>query len=205
LYSQSRKVRQLEEVGELAIPPSDLRYIKLPGITQLFDGFDRNPYLGLFQAGSFSLQLASVHLYFGSDAKISMNRRALETFAVARWADQRRKSAFSATCDIIALGDFNLPKASPGDPIFDELTRRGLQLPAHSTQIGSSIAEDNHYDQIGFFPGETGEQFTGRSGVFDFDGALFRTLWEARSRQDFLAYVRYHLSDHRPLWAEFAI
>jgi hypothetical protein len=41
--------------------------------------------------------------------------------------------------------------------------------------------------------------------VFDFDGALFRTLWEARSRQDFLAYVRYHLSDHRPLWVEFAI
>jgi endonuclease/exonuclease/phosphatase family metal-dependent hydrolase len=201
----SRKVRQLEEVGELAIPPSDLRYIKLPGISQLFDGFDRNPYLGLFQAGTFSFQLASVHLYFGSDSKISMNRRALETFAVARWADQRRKSAFSATRDIIALGDFNLPKASPGDPIFDELTRRGLQLPAHSTQIGSSIAEDNHYDQIGFFPGETQEQFTGRSGVFDFDGALFRTLWETRPRQDFLAYVRYHISDHRPLWAEFAI
>lgn len=201
----AHKVRQLEEVGELAIPPSELRHIHLPGVTQRFDGFDRNPYLGLFQAGSLSFQLASVHLYFGSTSRISMNRRALETFAVARWADRRRRSPYSATRDIIALGDFNLPKASPGDPIYDELTRRGLHLPSHSTQIGSSIAADKHYDQIAFFPGETEEQFTGRSGVFDFDGALFRTLWETRPKQDFLAYVRYHISDHRPLWAEFAV
>ena len=42
-------------------------------------------------------------------------------------------------------------------------------------------------------------------GVFDFDGALFKTLWDSRGRRDFLAYLRYYVSDHRPLWAEFAI
>jgi len=92
-----------------------------------------------------------------------------------------------------------------GDPIFDQLTARGLELPAHSTQIGSSIASDSHYDQIAFFPGETQDQFTGSMGVFDFDGALFKTLWESRGKTDFLTYLRYYVSDHRPMWADFAI
>jgi endonuclease/exonuclease/phosphatase family metal-dependent hydrolase len=201
----SRRVEQLEEVGELAIPPSDLRYIKLSGSEQRFEGFDRNPYLGLFQASSFTFQLANVHLYWGSDSAIAMNRRRLETFAVARWADLRRRSPYASTPNILTLGDFNLPKSEPGDPIYDELTSRGLQLPRHSTQIGSSIAEDAHYDQIAFFPGPTQDQFTGNSGVFDYDGALFRTLYRNRGQKDFLAYCRYYVSDHRPLWAEFRL
>jgi len=45
----------------------------------------------------------------------------------------------------------------------------------------------------------------GNSGVFDFEGALFGTLWETHSREDFLAYMRYCISDHRILWAEFQI
>lgn len=204
LYDSS-KVTVLEKVGEIAVPPSDKRYIKLPGIQQKFPGFDRNPYLAAFRAGSFTFLLVNVHLYFGSDSAISMNRRSLETYAVARWADLRRKSKNAYTRDIIALGDFNLPNAEPGDPIYEALTRRGLHLPDHSTGIGSSIATDNHYDQIAFFPGETQNEFTGRSGVFDFDGALFRTLWQTRGRKDFLAYMRYYISDHRILWAEFRI
>ena len=39
--------------------------------------------------------------------------------------------------------------------------------------------------------------------VFDFDGALFPDLWDARPPTQFLAYSRFHISDHRPLWAEF--
>jgi hypothetical protein len=57
------------------------------------------------------------------------DRRRLETFAVARWADLRRKSPYVSTPNILALGDFNLPKTEPGDPICDELTSRRLQLP----------------------------------------------------------------------------
>jgi hypothetical protein len=53
------------------------------------------------------------------------------------------------------------------------------------------------------FPGDTKDDYTGRSGVIDFDGALFRDLWQARTEKDFRAYVRYYMSDHRPLWAEF--
>lgn len=201
----TRKIELLEKVGEIAIPPSQLRNIKLPGITQRFEGFDRNPYLAAFRCNTFSFVLVNVHLFFGSDSRISKNRRSLETYAVARWADSRRRSRHAYSRDIIALGDFNLPKAKPGDPIFDALTARGLHLPQHSTEIGSSIATDSHYDQIAFFPGESMSDFTGRSGVFDFDGAIFRELWETRTQEDFLAYVRYYISDHRILWAEFRV
>jgi endonuclease/exonuclease/phosphatase family metal-dependent hydrolase len=197
------KVALLEEIGEIAPPPSDYRHITLPGIQQRFDGFDRNPYLATFRAGAFTFSLVNVHLYFGSDSARARNRRSLETYAVARWADNRRKSPSAVTSDIIPLGDFNLPRTEPGDPIYDALTKRGLQLPPHSTKIAASIASDAQYDQIAFFPGDTQQDFTGQIGVFDFDGAVFAHLWATKTRQEFLAYVRYYLSDHRPLWAQF--
>jgi len=81
---------------------------------------------------------------------------------------------------MIPLGDFNLPKAEASDGTYRALTSRGLVLPPHTSQIGSSIAADNHYDQIVFFPGSTQNRFTGATNVFDFDGALFRDLYETR-------------------------
>ncbi len=205
LYDR-KKVKLLELVGEIAVPPSDHQDIKLPGLTQPFTGFDRNPYLAAFKAGSFTVLLVNVHLYFGKESEAaSIERRCLETYAVARWADLNVKSKHAYATDIIALGDFNLPKADPADPVYKALTKRGLQLPPHSTEVGSAIASDSHYDQVAFFPSQTKQEFTGQCGVFDFDGAVFKTLWETRTPAQFRAYVRYYLSDHRPLWAEFRI
>lgn len=199
------KVRLLEKVGRLSVPPSELRHIRLPGVDQEFRGFDRGPYLAAFQAGGFRFVLINVHLFFGSDsATMDIDRRRLETFAIARWADLRRRSPRAFTADIIPLGDFNLPRVDPGDPIYLALTGRGLHIPPHSTQIGSSIFHERHYDQIAFFPGETSRDFTGQTGVYDFDGALFKRLWRERP-SDYATYARYYISDHRPLWAEFAI
>lgn len=204
----SDKVSLLEKVGEVTVPPAEIRFVKLPGIRQTFKGFDRSPYVGSFQAGAFRFLLVTVHLYFGDDKKkASIDRRCLEAYAVARWADQRVKSKNAYCSDVIVLGDFNLPKADPADPVYKALTKRGLKLPDHSTRIGSSVASDAQYDQIAFFPGETSAEFTGRSGVFDYDGALFRDLWQREGKAGhparFLEYVKYHISDHRLMWAEF--
>ncbi len=197
------KVELLELAGEVAIPPADHRYVRLDGIDQKFRGFDRNPYAVAFNCGDLAITLVNVHLYFGSDSTRSKNRRALEAYAVARWADLRRKGKNAYTQDVITLGDFNLPAISPGDAIFDALTKRGLFLPLHSSRVGSSIAHDDHrYDQIAFFPGLTSEDFV-QVHVFDFDGAIFSDLWDSRGRQDFNAYLRYHISDHRIVWSQF--
>lgn len=199
----SDKVFPLEKVGEIAVPVKDHRYIKLPGNTAKFTGFDRSPYLAAFKAGNFEFLLVNVHLYFGDDKKAARNRRSLEAYATSRWGDLRTKDKDAYVTDIIVLGDFNLPKVEPGDQVYSALKKRGLQRPTHSTQIGSNLTSDKHYDQIMFFPGKTDDEFTGATGIFDFDGGVFADLWEARTATQFRAYLRYYLSDHRPLWAEF--
>jgi endonuclease/exonuclease/phosphatase family metal-dependent hydrolase len=201
----ANRVTLLELVGRLSIPPADLAHIKLKGVDETFRGFDRSPYLAAFQSGSFRFVLASVHLFFGSDSPEDMARRSLEAYAVARWADLRRKDKHAYASDIIALGDFNLPAVKPDNPIYRALTKRGLVLPEHPTEVGgSSLGGHHHYDQLAFFPGET-KEFNERIGPFDFDNALFRDLWEPRRPAPFLAYTRYYVSDHRPLWAEFRV
>lgn len=211
------KVRQLEKVGRLSIPPNQLARIKVPGTDRGFEGWDRGPYAAAFEAGSFRFLLVNVHLFYGSDAAEDMERRAREAFAVAWWAERRQKSENVFVKDIIPLGDFNLPALTPDDPILRAVTARGLQLGRiwnelkkkglalpddHPSAVGgSSLAGRKHYDQIAFFPSETVE--FDRIDVFDFDNAIFRGLWKRRTPKQFLAYLRYYISDHRPLWAEF--
>jgi endonuclease/exonuclease/phosphatase family metal-dependent hydrolase len=199
----SRKLTALEEIGEIAFSPADLRYIKLPGITQPFQGFDRTPYLVSFAAGMTSFVFVNVHLFWGDDKPASMERRALETFGVARWAWLRQKSQFSFTRELVVMGDFNMPKSDPSDPIYQALTSKGLELPEHSTQIASAIAADANYDQIAFLPGTTKNCFTGRKGVFDYDAVIFPDLWQSgKNKTNFKAYLRYYISDHRPMWVQ---
>jgi len=198
-----RKMDPLEEIGEIALPPSEYDSIRLKDNPLHFDGFDRTPYLAAFSFGETSFVFVNVHLFYGTAKKASVNRRQLETYAVAKWSARRQKSPFSFTRELVTMGDFNMPKSEPGDAIFDALTRLGLEVPLHSTQIASSIASDANYDQVAFLPGTTKRTFTGSKGVFDFDAVVFPELWQAgANRKNFLAYLRYYLSDHRPMWVQ---
>ena len=202
----SQKLTLLEEVGEIAFPPSQLKNIKLPGVQLAFEGFDRSPYLAAFGTGETSFTLVNVHLFFGDETSTSIDRRALETFAVAKWCDLRKKSQLSFTRELMALGDFNMPKSEPGDPIYKALTSLGLELPDHSTQISSSISSDANYDQIAFLPNTTKDLFTGTKGVFDYDTAIFPALWNSGKNQaHFKSYLRYYISDHRPMWVQLKL
>jgi endonuclease/exonuclease/phosphatase family metal-dependent hydrolase len=198
------KLTASDEIGEVAPSPNDYKSITLPTITSSFNGFDRSPYLATFTTGDFTFSLVTAHLFFGSDKKpADITRRSLEAAAIAWWANRRHHNKYAPTKDVLALGDFNLPKTDKSDPIYQALTRKGLRPPAHSTLIGSNLGSDMHYDQIMFFPGDTDENFTGAAGVVDFDGAVFRKLWDTRTPVQFQGYVKYYLSDHRPYWAEF--
>jgi hypothetical protein len=42
-------------------------------------------------------------------------------------------------------------------------------------------------------------------GIFDFDGALFPELWQTRTEKQFRSFLKYYISDHHILWAEFKI
>lgn len=200
----AKRLQVLEEIGRVTVPPKELKSVKLPELDQAFEGFDRNPYLVSFTAEELRFVLANVHLYFGDGrSKEGMARRCLEAYAVGRWADLRRRDKQAYTPNVLALGDFNLPVQDETDPVFRALTRKGLHLPPHSTKVGgSNLSDDAQYDQMGVFPGAM-EEAIEQTGVFDFDGALFRDLWgESKAEQTkFRSYVKYYLSDHRPLWA----
>lgn len=202
----AKKLTLLEEIGEIAFPVSQLARIKLPGVTQAFKGFDRTPYLVSFQARHTSFIFVNVHLFYGSEAAEDIARRSLETFAVAKWAQARQKSPFSFVRHVFAMGDFNMPKNANGDPVFNALTKLGLQLPAHSSEIGSSIAADRHYDQIACFPDDSQALVDGPTGTFDYDGAIFPSLWaNGTNTKNFNAYLRYYLSDHRLMWIRLKV
>ena len=143
--------------------------------------------------------LLNVHLYFGSNHWKHRHRRALEAFAVGRYAKLRRDDVHSFTENIIALGDFNIPMAQSGDEIFDALSKKGMSVPEHSTRLASSISTDNQYDQVAFLPNL--KRKVVKSGVYDYDQVLFADLWNQRP-SDFEAFCKYYISDHRPMWVQ---
>jgi endonuclease/exonuclease/phosphatase family metal-dependent hydrolase len=212
----SRKVDPQEEIGELTIPASDMPHIRLPDIPARFPGFDRNPMIASFKARDTVLLLADVHLYFGKgrgrglpddEAAKGMDRRVLEAYAVAWWAERRHGNRHAYTGNVIALGDFNLPKREAGDRVYDALTGKGLRLPEHSTKVASNIRNDKDYDQMALWPGPLEHAVEG-CGVLDFDTAIFRRLWGRATPDEktrFFAYLQYYLSDHRPLWMSLAV
>ncbi|NUM32605.1 MAG: endonuclease/exonuclease/phosphatase family protein [Bacteroidetes bacterium] len=200
----SQKLKLLEKIGEIAIAAEDLKNITLPNFTYEFKGFSRSPFLTTFKTKKFVFALINVHLYFGDENEsISIQRRSLETYAIARWADLRRKSKYAFTQNILALGDFNMPKVEKGDPVYDALISRGFEMPEHTSKIFSNISNDKNYDQIAFMPGMKKMILSG--GVFDFDGAIFTELWDENKPLILRNYLRYYISDHRPRWYELHI
>lgn len=202
----SRKVKVLEEIAEYAIPPSDYSDIHITDVPAVFAGFDRSPFLVSFAAGKYQFTLMTVHLYYGDDTdKKSLNRRCLEAYAVARWADLRSKSkyTYNGIKDVFALGDFNLPKIDKDDIIYKALVKRGLQLPEHTSLIYSNISNDKSYDQIAFLPGSKSRIL--KHGVFPFDNALFEEIYNSKTPAVFRGYIKYYISDHRPMWMELDI
>ncbi len=199
----SRNIKLLELIGEVAVAPKDHKYIKIDGVKEVFKGFDRNPYLSTFQWNNFVFALITVHSFSGGKSKKDLQRRALEAYAISRYAALRRKSKYAFTKNIITLGDFNIPKIERGDIVYEALMSRGLKLPEHSTKVYSNINNDKQFDQIAFLPSLKSKIIT--DGVFDFDSVIFPDLWKNESPKNFRAYLRYYISDHRLLWLQIKL
>ncbi len=159
-----------------------------------------------FRINKFEFTLLTVHLYFGDDTEEkSINRRCLEAYCVGRWAELRGKSkySFNGIKNVFALGDFNLPMIDENNKIYKALVARGLQLPVHTTKIYSNISDDKMYDQIAFLPDAKTRIIS--QGVFPFDNAAFADIYNSKTKAEFKGYIKYYLSDHRPMWMELNI
>ncbi len=212
-----KKIETRSLVAEIALPPSRLKGINIAGVNQKFDGFDRNPFVLSFTFKGVKLLLANVHLFYGGDTKAKIGRRQLETLAVAKWARDVAGSKYDNEPNVIVLGDFNLPHMKNDDPIYAIFQKYGIKTTRYATTIGSTLPGEKkkangeavniyHYDQIGFYKALKGLKF-GETNVLDFDSVVFSDLWNKYQGKKnritlFNAYVRYYISDHRPLWVK---
>lgn len=183
--------------GELRVQTTARRHLTVGGQVEEFEELHRDPYMAHFVAGDLELTLLNVHLY-----RTSSGLRNREALALARWAKSRVEAAHPPCGDVVVLGDFNLSRLYPGDALHAELVELGMMLPEHGSHVvRTNYAKDRHYDALAFFPARTAQGFTGTLGVFDFDNVVFPELYAADPVQ-FHKYLRYCLSDHRPLWIE---
>lgn len=141
----SAKVERLELAAEVAVPPSDHRHIQLRGVSGCFHGFDRNPYVVAFRAGSLTFTAVSAHLYFGSHSFKDEDRRALEVYALARWASQQVKSSYAFSNNVLVMGDLNLPKK---DDFQCRLTDRTSKMASWPSIEGAGHDPDRFHKTI---------------------------------------------------------
>ena len=186
-----------------------------------FTPFDRNPFIGTFKSGNLSFTLVNVHLYFGSfknassiEERAKYARRVLEILMLSKWANKRRRSKNSYDRNIILLGDMNVPKMDSGEAAYRALQKSGLEPQDYYSKTGgSNLSGVKSYDQMAITKGDVKERLGDNYDVFDFDGGVFASKWvellaahgEKRAISKFNTYIRFHLSDHRPLWMQLDI
>jgi len=186
----------------------------------VFTPFDRNPFIGTFIANNLSFTLVNVHLYFGgfkNAAKIEERakyaRRVLEILMLSKWANKRLKGKNTYDKDIILLGDMNIPKMDDNEAAFRALKKSGLEPKDYYTKTGgSNLSGSKTYDQMAITEGPIKDKLM-TYDVFDFDNAIFSNKWdelvaehgEKKARSKYNAYVKFYVSDHRPLWMQIDI
>ena len=210
LYDR-RKVSFTGLAAELVLP-------KKVGATTEPLQFARSPYVAGFQAGWAYLTLLTTHIYYGDDVAVDPRRlQEITDFAqtAAKNADkystapQPEPGKVSDPGNLILLGDFNI--FGREDVTFQAITDAGFVVPPELQQLpGSNVARNRHYDQIAHYRKLSKLRTTGRAGVFDFYEHVYRdaTAYDAVRNgrgSSFNEWRTYQMSDHLPMWIEFAV
>jgi endonuclease/exonuclease/phosphatase family metal-dependent hydrolase len=175
--------------GEVVLPPTP---------DGLPEQFDRTPFIAGFRAAHEHFTLLTAHIRYG---EIPADRLPeLQRFARFTAEELRARSRAGQSREepnLLVLGDFNIDKRQ-GNPLFDAFVESGLWVPTALQTVKTTAGKTaKHYDQIAWFQGDDfGLKPSGRAGTIDFAGAVFQDLTTAQ--------VSPRISDHLPLWVEFA-
>lgn len=162
--------------------------------------FVRTPYAVSFISAGQTFILVTLHIDYGKTA----SEREPELSAIAEWLASWGETEFKWNHNVIPLGDFNLDKKD--DPRYQAFISTGLKPAPPLADLPRTIFDtprgQHYYDQIAWFTGSeqhrpslTLECLAG--GNFDFVPIL---------QQDrTLEQLSWHISDHYPLWVEFAV
>jgi endonuclease/exonuclease/phosphatase family metal-dependent hydrolase len=197
----TRRIRASGLAAELVVPDERLKEGKIAeGALQ--EQFVRTPYAVSFLAGEQTFILTTLHVIYGDDA----GQRTGELRAIAEWlAEWAKRTAEDYNQNLIALGDFNIDRED--DPNYQALTSTGLRPPAELKEQTRTIfdtEEKKHfYDQIAWFTEKGRAQLT---LAYEGAGHADRFQWTDHLLTEMESVPKsWHISDHYPLWVEFAL
>lgn len=168
---------------------------KVPAKTHQGYQLHRMPYCASFRAGRFDFVIANVHIYCGKTAKEKLQReeeiKTLVEYIYER-ATEKRYKVFDR--DFFVVGDFNIEEA--GDKFFNALVSKGFLMPPNMDNLHTNFSRNATYDKIAWVARDS-FSFTGKANVLPFGNVLFQDA-DPKGGE-------YEISDHLPLWGEFAI
>ena len=174
--------------------------------------FARTPYGVSFARDPNVFTLVTLHVVYGN----APGDRVGELQKIAEWLADWATTGDEFGENLIALGDFNIDRQVDDGGNVDELykafTDTGLKPPDNLNHVPRTITDDpdpnapadrrHYYDQIAWFTGQPGGPPAlslgyENSGMFDFT----QDLVPAATEQE----LSFRMSDHFPLWVEFAV
>lgn len=200
LYDR-RRVETSGLAGELVVPPEWLGELTPGALTKQFA---RTPYAVSFRSGNATFLLITLHVLWGKDPA----ERVPELLGIARWMRWLAQRSNDWEHNLIALGDFNIDRK--GDPLWQAFTSTGLRAPTDLDAVPRTIfsasgtdGSRKFYDQIAWFEDEQARPLLDmrylRAGHVDFPPFVYRGCGLSRSA------ISFRVSDHYPLWSEFAL
>ena len=219
-----RKVRFENIAGELVLPQSDLisQVRSKKSGKEIVAGrqFSRTPFVAMFQAGWFKFSICTVHIYFGDDSGVKLQRRIEEIAAVAKYFGQKAGRVLRQEGrTLILLGDFNI--VSPEHKTMQALEDNKFVIPSSLRDKPANQNRTRHYDQIAFraskkvldfIDEQCDSQKKCNSGVFDPYESVFQLSDEdsyAKEKGDdkrlFKTWRSYQISDHLPMWVRLDV
>jgi len=189
----SRRVQPSGLVGEIVLPS---------GLRTAATQFARSPYAASFTRGDVEFILTTVHIIWAS-----MSERIPEIRAFANWMRDWVDRRNDWNDNLLVLGDFNIDRY--GNPLYNAFIETGLFPPPELNRLPRTIFDDaktaHFYDQIAWFTTNTnpvesllsGLEYTNHGGSFDFPKFVYPGMPPAQ--------LSWRISDHYPLWVEFAL
>jgi len=162
--------------------------------------FARTPYAVSFVSSGQTFILVTLHVDYGKQP----GERVPELAGIARWLASWAEREYGWDHNLIALGDFNIDREN--DPLYQAFTSTGLtpapQLAGLRRTIFDKPDAPHYYDQIAWFT--RGQKKRPVLNLDCTDGGSFDFVPELQGDRT-LTQLSWHISDHYPLWAEFAI
>ena len=189
----TRRVRPSGLAGEIVLSSEQMSGTSTK---KLHQQFARTPYAVAFISHGMNFILTTVHIVWGKGAK----QRTPEITAIADWLKDWSTRADTVGFDLLVLGDFNIDRE--GDANFDALTATGLTTPPELNAVARTVtsqdgAAGTFYDQIAWFPKKLKLHYMGRAGKVPWKDKILTKTDPVE--------VTFRISDHYPLWAEFAV